>query len=198
MSRLIELASGQRYACIVADPPWDLKFGRDDNRALRASTGSPKGTWSNPKMNYPTMSLKDIVALPIADLAAKDAHLYLWVVNRHIESAYQVARAWGFRPVTLLTWGKTPRGVGLGGAFVQTTEHILFARRGSEIAKRRERTTWWNWTRPEVGTGPKHSRKPVAMQDLVETVSPGPYLELFARRGRPGWDAWGNEAPDDE
>jgi N6-adenosine-specific RNA methylase IME4 len=145
-------------------------------------------------MDYPTMTLAEIEAMPVAGVADKDAHLYLWTINRYVEQAYSVARAWGFRPVCLLTWAKTPRGLGLGGAFVQTTEHILFARRGTLKALHREPSTWWNWTRPEAGTGPKHSRKPEDFQTLVEAVSPGPRLELFARRARPGWVTLGNEA----
>lgn len=182
------------FRCIVADPPWAVKFGEDHHRDRRASTGSPKGTWSRPRMDYPTMTLAEIEAMPVAGVADKDAHLYLWTINRYVEQAYSVARAWGFRPVCLLTWAKTPRGLGLGGAFVQTTEHILFARRGTLKALHREPSTWWNWTRPEAGTGPKHSRKPEDFQTLVEAVSPGPRLELFARRARPGWVTLGNEA----
>jgi N6-adenosine-specific RNA methylase IME4 len=142
-------------------------------------------------MEYPTMTVDELCALKVP--AAKDAHCYIWTINAYVEATYRVARAWGFRPVVLLTWGKTPRGIGFGGAFVQTTEHILFCRRGRDICKKRVDSTWWNWPRPEKGTGPKHSRKPEAFQNLVESVSPGPYLEMFARRQRPGWSVWGNQ-----
>ena len=182
------------FRTIVADPPWAMKFGHDNHPERRASRTSRKPWFSTrSQMNYPTMTLAEIEAMPVAGVADKDAHLYLWTVNRYVEQAYAVARAWGFRPVCLLTWAKTPRGLGFGGAFVQTTEHVLFARRGTLKALRRERSTWWNWTRPEAGTGPKHSRKPEDFQTLVEAVSPGPRLELFARRARPGWTVWGNE-----
>ncbi len=144
-------------------------------------------------MNYRTMTLAEVESIPVMDVTDKDAHLYLWTVNRYVEQSYGVARAWGFRPVVLLTWAKTPRGLGLGGTFVQTTEHVLFARRGVLKSFKRHPSTWWNWTRPETGTGPKHSRKPEEFQDMVEAVSPGPYLELFARRTRPGWACLGNE-----
>lgn len=80
-------------------------------------------------------------------------------------------------------------GLGLGGTYCNTSEFILFARRGNLPARRRVDTSWWRWPRG------RHSQKPEAFQDIVESVSPGPYLELFARRARPGWTVWGNEAP---
>lgn len=175
-----------RYATIVADPPWDLPPG-----------GSAKSSsWFHPtpgRLPYKAMSVAELAELPVDQMAAADAHLYLWVVNAFVEQSYALARCWGFRPVTLLTWCKTPRGLGLGGAYVQSTEFILFCRRGSLKVNKRVDTSWWNWKRPEQGTGPMHSRKPEAFLDLVEEVSPGPYLELFARRARLGWDVWGNE-----
>jgi hypothetical protein len=120
---------------MVADPPWDVKFGEDTRRAERASTGSPKGTWTPAAMNYNTMTLDEIKAPPVANVAADNAHLYIWTINAYIEQTYAVARAWSFRPVALLTWAKTPRGLGFGGAFVQTTEHILFRRRGLDVVE---------------------------------------------------------------
>jgi N6-adenosine-specific RNA methylase IME4 len=133
------------------------------------------------------MTVDEIASMPVADVAEKDAHLYLWTINAHLEAAYDVARAWGFRPATLLTWCKAPMGLGLGGTFCNTAEFCLFARRGTLNAKCRVDRTWWQWKRG------RHSAKPEAFQDMVETVSPGPYLELFARRLRLGWTVWGNE-----
>ncbi len=137
---------------------------------------------------YSTLTEAEISALPVATLAAKDAVLYLWTVNCQVEAAYRIVRAWGFTPKTLLTWAKTPRGLGLGGTFTQTTEHVLFARRGRDLRTDRTDRTCWQWPRGS------HSAKPEAFLDLVESVSPGPYLEMFARRNRLGWDTWGNEA----
>jgi N6-adenosine-specific RNA methylase IME4 len=99
-----------------------------------------------------------------------------------------IARAWGFKPSTLLTWCKPPKGIGLGGAYGLTSEFVLYSRRGSLPAKERLDRSWWEWPRSV------HSRKPDAFLDIVERVSPGPYLEMFARRDRLGWDTWGNEA----
>lgn len=139
---------------------------------------------------YQTLSLEDIVALPVAGLSFPDSHLYLWVPNAYLRHAHAVCEAWGFTPSQVLVWAKTPRGLGLGGAFTNTAEFVLFARRGSLRASKRIDTTWFHWTRPHN----KHSAKPEAFLDLVEQVSPGPYVELFARRNRLGWDTWGNES----
>jgi N6-adenosine-specific RNA methylase IME4 len=133
------------------------------------------------------MTVDEIAALKVP--AAKDAHCYIWTINKYIEATYAIARAWGFVPSTLLTWIKAPRGIGLGGTYVLTTEHMLFCRRGTLKAKRRVDTSWWGYPRGA------HSEKPEEFQTLIESVSPGPYLEMFARRGRPNWTAWGNEVP---
>lgn len=161
----------------MADPPWQVAAGPP-----WASSGKSR------PLIYPTMSIKEIAAMPIDKLAGDSCHLYIWTINKFIEETYSIARAWGFSPSALLTWCKTPHGLGLGGTFVQTTEHILFARKGTCKAFRRVNSTWWQWKRG------RHSEKPEAFIDMVESVSPGPYLELFARRNRLGWSTWGNEA----
>lgn len=134
------------------------------------------------------MNVYQIAALPVREIADQDAHLYLWTINAHVDSAYWIARAWGFTPATLLVWAKSPKGRGLGGTFSTATEYVLFARRGSLPAKCRIDRNWWEWQRRE------HSAKPEAFIDLVEQVSPGPYVELFARRHRLGWDVWGDQS----
>ena len=122
----------QRYRTIVADPPWEVGRGPE-----WASNGPSR------PLTYPTMTVEEIAALPVAGLAERRAHLYLWTVNAFVEDAYEVARHWGFRPSTLLTWCKRPHGIGLGGAYVLTTEHVLFARRGVLPASERIPTNWW-------------------------------------------------------
>lgn len=166
-----------KYRTIVADPPWHVKAGP---RSLHDA-----GERTRP-LAYPTMMVSEIASMNIP--ADNNAHLYLWTINRYVEDAYAVARAWGFQPSTLLVWCKTPKGRGLGGTFATATEYILFARRGYLLANEHIDRNWWQWQRG------KHSAKPEAFLDLVEQVSPGPYLELFARRNRLGWDTWGNEA----
>ena len=179
-----------RYRTIVVDPPWV----KPDTGA---HTHTPNGNWDkgpHPMTGktsitpYPQMSTADIAALPIDDLAEDDAHLYLWTFGPYIPDAYWIVSGWGFKQSALLTGCKEPMGLGFGGAFVPTTEHVLFARRGQDIRKGRSDSTWFRFKRGS------HSAKPEAFLDLVERISPGPYLELFARRNRLGWETWGNEA----
>jgi N6-adenosine-specific RNA methylase IME4 len=122
-----------------------------------------------------------------------DAALYLWTTNGYLEDSYRVARAWGFKPSTMNVWAKNPMGGGLGGAFGISTEFFLYARRGSP-PETRVTGTWWNWKRHYENGKPAHSAKPDPFYDLVEQVSTGPFLEMFARRGRLGWDYWGDES----
>jgi len=144
------------------------------------------------------MSLDCIKQLPVENLIDTDAVLFLWTINKFIKESYDVAIAWGFKPISLLTWAKTPRGLGLGGAFVQTTEHLLYSRRGHIKPVKRSVSSWWNWKRPEVGTGPKHSRKPNDAYSLItDTFGDLPRIELFARQRVEGWDCWGNEVDSD-
>jgi len=136
------------------------------------------------------MSVEEIKALPVADLAdPSGAHLYLWTTNRYLRDAFDVMAAWGFRYGQTVVWAKRPIGSVLGGAFPANVEFILFGRRGVLAHKRRAKSAWWEWKRQRG-----HSMKPDAMLDLVEETSPGPYVELFARRARFGWDYWGDES----
>lgn len=145
---------------------------------------------------YSTMTLNEIGALNVGELAADNAHLYLWTTSGFLDAAFDVVKAWGFRYSTTLVWAKNPIGAGLGGAHGIATEFVLFARRGVLPAIGHTRTNWWNWKRPYNEQGkPRHSAKPPEFFDMVETVSPGPYLELFARDARPGWRSWGSQAP---
>ena len=184
-----------KYATIVADPPWRTSAGPARFEARKPtlanlSTVDPRYTPQTRPLAYPALSVPEIAALRVP--AAKDAHLYLWTINAYVEDAYAVARAWGFTPSTLLVWCKRPRGIGLGGTFSIATEYVLFCRRGSLAASQRLDTNWWLWKRTA-----RHSQKPDAFFAVVESVSPGPYLELFARRPREGWHVWGDEVDSD-
>jgi N6-adenosine-specific RNA methylase IME4 len=168
------------YATIVADPPWPYP-------PLPSFTKGKHGG-DRPErrgLPYSTMAIEAIAALPVEDLAANAAHLYLWTTNRYLRDAYGIVEAWGFSPSQLLTWCKEPMGLSVG-TFTSTTEFVLFARRGSLRALQRLDTTWWLWKRG------RHSVKPPAFLDLVERVSPAPRVELFARAQRLGWDSWGH------
>lgn len=171
-----------KYRTVVADPPWPHPSRM---KGTLSGISSPSVMKAAP-MPYETMALKEIQALPVSDFCEKDAHLYLWTTQRFLRDAYEVLDSWGFRQAAVLVWSKPPKGV--VGTFVSSTEFCLFGRRGSLAHKARNIGTCFSWSRGE------HSAKPEAFLDLVETVSPGPYLELFARRQRLGWDTWGNEA----
>jgi len=132
------------------------------------------------------------MALPIQSLAdSEGCHVYLWTTNKYLPRAFQVLDIWGVRYGQMLVWAKTPMGFGPGGAWAQSTEYCLVGRIGSLKYRRRFDSTWFNWPR---GGPYSHSQKPEHFLDMVEMVSPGPYVELFARRHRLGWDVWGNES----
>jgi N6-adenosine-specific RNA methylase IME4 len=185
-----------RYRTIVADPPW--RYTKDPGSLRAKRDQPPKGRGRQAEDHYPTMTTEEIAALPITAVAEDNAHLYLWVTNPLLTdqrpdikgylSGPDIARAWGFEPKTVVTWVK--KGIGPGWYFRGATEHIIFAVRGDLPipAAQRER----NWFEASIGA---HSEKPDAFYDLVERVSPGPYLELFSRRARLGdWHYWGNES----
>ena len=172
------LARGYKWATIVIDPPWDYE-----------ETGSHAG------VPYHTMKYKDILGLTIP--AMPDCHLYLWITNRFLLKAAEVLESWGFEPSAILTWHKkqilkdgsqTPRGRGTG-SFVITTEHVIFARRGQMPIKRQDAETHFDYAIPRREL--THSKKPPEFLGLVESCSPGPYLEIFSRSDRDGWSSIG-------
>lgn len=158
-----------QYRTILADPPWDIQQqgGRGADR------------------HYPLMSLERIKAMPIAELAAPDSHCWLWVTNATLRAGYDVLEAWGFVPRSPLTWIK-PR-LGLGNYLRNATEHLILGTRGNAPVQFRAQPTWM------FAPLQDHSHKPEEQYAVIERISGGPYLELFARRRQPGWDAWGNE-----
>lgn len=174
-----------KYSTVLADPPWQESGGGKIKRGA--------------DRHYPLMSIEAICALPVSALAEPNAHLYLWATNNFLERAFEVIKAWGFRYVTCVTWGKYDfvtgkMNVGLGQYFRGSSEQLLFAVRGRvpyrinpETQKRAQGRTLVLEPRGE------HSAKPAVFRRIIERVSPGPYLELFARERVPGWDAWGNE-----
>lgn len=189
------------YRCIVADPPWRVSAGREIGEYVRAADGSqPFGVRSNAAraLAYPSMTVEEICELRTEALAAPGCHLYLWTINRYLRDAFDVLQAWGFTYSTTLVWAKNPIGGGLGGSYGIATEFCLFAYLGTCGAEARVGRNWWNWRRPYDERGkPRHSAKPNEFYELVEGVSPGPRLEMFARGPREGWDVWGNEVESD-
>jgi N6-adenosine-specific RNA methylase IME4 len=134
------------------------------------------------------MTLAEIKTLPVSELAEPDAHLWLWVTNATLPVAREVMEAWGFTYRSPLTWIK-PR-LGLGNYLRNMTEHLLLGTRGQAPVRFRSQGTWL------FAPLQDHSHKPEEVYAVIERCSPGPYLELFARRRQPGWDAWGNEISD--
>lgn len=159
------------FRVIVADPPW--QYG---NKATRGAAED----------HYATMTIEELCDLDVEDRAADDAHLYLWVTNGFLAEGFDVLHAWGFTYKTCLTWVKPQ--MGMGNYFRSSTEHVLFGVRGKLKIQDRGLTNWF-----EAPRG-KHSAKPDSFYDLVEKASPGPYLEMFARRRRLNWESWGAEA----
>jgi N6-adenosine-specific RNA methylase IME4 len=172
------LSSGCAFRCVVADPPWWP--------SLHANTkGRTSGPYrAGPQRYYPLLKVEQIEAM--RPETEKKAHLWLWVLNQHVDWGYRVARAWGFEPQQMLTWCKP----GLGtGQFQCNSESVLVCRKGGPTGNAFGKTlgTWFEWPRG------RHSEKPADFFTLVERCSPGPRLEMFARTRRPGWVAWGNE-----
>jgi N6-adenosine-specific RNA methylase IME4 len=170
-----------KYSIIYADPPWEVKAGPPWSSSGKSGD-----------LPYPTMKLKDIKSLKVKEIADKNSHLYLWTINKYVDESYDVARDWGFKPVSLLTWCKPKHGLGLGGSFVQTSEHLLLAKRGNLPTNSRVDSSWFFHKRL------KHSEKPQLFRDLILKASGNlPRIELFARQKTEGWDVWGNEVESD-
>lgn len=175
------------FSTILADPPW-----RFSNRTGKVAPEHRRLD------RYSTMSLDAIKAMGVKNVAARNAHLYLWVPNALLLDGIAVMDAWGFRYVSNIVWAKRrkdggPDGRGVGFYFRNVTELLLFGVRGSmrTLAPGRSQVNMIETRKRE------HSRKPDEQYDLIEKCSPGPRLELFARHAREGWMAWGNESADE-
>jgi N6-adenosine-specific RNA methylase IME4 len=184
------------FRTIAADPPWPYKtpgqIGASlEHRPNRDKTLGAGNAGSGAR--YGSMSIEALCALSIP--AEENAHLYLWFTNTFAAEAHQIAKAWDFRPMTILTYVKmksdcTPS-MKMGYYFRGATEHVLFAVRGSlRLRTNKALPTAYLWPRLP------HSQKPDQFYSLVEEASPPDYLELFARRTRLGWTGWGNEVPE--
>ncbi len=185
-----------KYRTIVADPPWDHSDGTGHSFGEAHSQGGRFGKPRATTIPYGHMALDEITALGIDTLAEADAHLYLWTTQRYLAASFGIVEAWGFTVSATLVWCKAPMGF-MGGAYRSSTEFCHYARRGNLAHRMQWPTRWFTWPRQgwtQDDPAAKHSRKPDAFFDIVEHVSPGPYLELFARRQRLGWDTWGDEA----
>ena len=173
------VASGKRFGCIYADPPW-----RYDNQATRASTGNHYA--AGEKNDHTGMSVQQICELPVRELAADDAHLHLWTTNSFLFECPRILEAWGFEFRSSFIWVKPQ--IGLGNYWRNSHEFLLTAIRGD--AKRFNDHSLQSWIECSRG---KHSDKPEQIRALIERASAGPFLELFGRRVAPGRAVWGNQ-----
>lgn len=186
-----------RYGSVVADPPWP--YENAERGAIIKSVLKNGGIASGVHMasRYGSMSIADLCAMPIAALCEKNAHLYLWTTNAFMDEAHDVARAWGFKPKTIITWVKVHNedlgrpSMKTGYYYRSATEHILFCVRGSLALS--------GPPEPTAVLAPRnaHSVKPGWSYTMIERQSPGPYLDVFARITRPGWDSFGNQIEPD-
>lgn len=182
------------YRVILADPPWQYL------------TRSDKGKDRSPDRHYSTMTLDEIKALPVRDLAHKNCILYMWVIDTHVQMAFDVIKAWGFTYKTVgFYWCKTNRDesffTGMGHWTRANPEHVYEAYFGGPQEVERVFLNTIGQPKREakdvrrliVAPKREHSRKPDEIWDRIERLSAGPYLELFGRKDHGDWTVWGNE-----
>ena len=183
----MEFTNGKKYNTIYADPPWQFQ-----NRTGKVAPEHKRLT------RYETMSLPDIKALPIAEIADDKAHLYLWVPNALLPDGLAVMDAWGFEYKGNIVWEKIrkdgmPDGRGVGFYFRNVTELLLFGIKKNSAPNRTlgPARSQVNLIRSQKR---EHSRKPDEIVPIIESCSLPNRIELFARGDREGWDMWGDQA----
>jgi N6-adenosine-specific RNA methylase IME4 len=185
---LLDFIGTRRFRTILADPPW-----RFTNRTGKMAPEHRRLS------RYETMTTDEVAAMPIPRIVHQTAHLYLWVPNALLPEGLSVLKAWGFEYKTNIVWHKLRKdggsdGRGVGFYFRNVTELLLFGIRGKNartLAPGRRQVNYMGTRKRE------HSRKPDEQYEIIETCSPGPFLELFARGTRANWTTWGNQADDD-
>jgi len=194
-----KLGSGvgdKKYSVIYADPAWEQKGGRNLSGGYKKVNGVQvfnSASTKSENLPYKTMSVEEIAKINIKSIVEKDAVLFLWVTNKYLFEAKKIIDAWGFKYSTTITWSKKPFGGGMGGTFRVSHETLLFCTRGKINAKCKIKGTVFEVKRPYVNGYPCHSKKPDFFIEMIELLTEGKKLELFARQKREGWDAWGNE-----
>jgi N6-adenosine-specific RNA methylase IME4 len=182
---LLAVAAGRRFRTIMADPPW-----RFLNATGKIAPGHKRLS------RYETMELSEIIALPVEKVCDEVTHLYLWAPNALLPEGLSVLKAWGFTYKSNLVWHKVRKdggsdGRGVGFYFRNVTELILFGVRGKKARTLPPGRSQVNMLQTRKR---EHSRKPDEQYELIESCSPGPFLELFGRGVRPGWTSWGDQA----
>lgn len=184
-SDLLKVVNGKRFGTILADPPWQFQ-----NRTGKVAPEHKR------LMRYSTMSLEEICGLPVEEISAEPAHLYLWVPNALLPDGLKVMESWGYRYVSNLIWHKIRKdggsdGRGVGFYFRNVTEILLFGVRGKNARTLRPGRSQVNMIQSRKR---EHSRKPDEQYKIIEECSWGPRLEMFSRGVRDGWTVWGNQA----
>jgi N6-adenosine-specific RNA methylase IME4 len=185
---LLASARGKKFGTILADPPWQFQ-----NRTGKVAPEHKRLS------RYGTMTLPEICALPVADIAAERSHLYLWVPNALLPEGLKVMEAWGYRYVSNIVWHKVRKdggsdGRGVGFYFRNVTELLLFGIRGKHARTLDPGRSQVNMMQTRKR---EHSRKPDEQYDIIESCSFTPRLEMFSRGKRHGWTCWGNQADHD-
>ena len=168
LSQLIR--QNKTFACLYADPPWKFQ-----NRSTRGAAAN----------HYPAMTIAQICSEPVAKLARKNSHLHLWCPAALLSEGLEVIDAWGFQYKSNFVWVKPQ--IGTGNYWRMSHELLLLGVRGNLSFSDRSLRSWQEW--PRSG----HSHKPEQVRGLIEQASPGPYLELYARKPARGWTAYGNQ-----
>lgn len=186
-SDFLSSCGNTKFRTVLADPPWQFQ-----NKTGKVA---PEHRRLN---RYGTMTLDDIMALPVSGITDEIAHLYLWVPNAMLPDGLAVLKSWGFQYKSNIVWHKVrkdggPDGRGVGFYFRNTTELILFGIKGKgsnarTLAPGRSQVNIIRTMKRE------HSRKPDEQYPIIEACSPGPFLEMFGRGGRKNWVTWGNQA----
>lgn len=161
-----------KFKTVLADPPWKYS-----NTASRAAAEN----------HYDTMTIEQICNEPVCQLIEDSAHLHLWTTNAFLEAAFEVIRAWGFEYKSCMVWVKPT--IGMGNYYRLSHEFLLFGIRGKLKFARNDVCSWRQAPRT------RHSKKPFCFRELIEQVSPGPYLELYGREEQPNtdWTVYGNQ-----
>lgn len=174
-----------KYHTIVADPPWHY----DGFASMPGAPGTKRKTKVT-NLPYGSMTLREIADLPVESLAAKDCFLFCWTTNRYLPDTFPILEEWGFTYRQTLVWHKTGSPSPFGGSVAPNhAEFLLVATKGKPQVASRLKGSVFPVPKPY-----QHSKKPEAFLDFIEQCAPGPYVELFARRARFGWDYWGNES----
>ena len=190
-----QVQPSKRYRTIVADPPWAYPEGFARSTPTGKSLNVKRDEWAEnnkfqrKELPYKAMTTGEMVLLPVEEMADKDCRLFLWTTNKWLPQAFGVMEGWQFSYRQTLIWHKADGGPFITSVAPNTAEFLLVGTKGDP-----ERLGSFPSQVLRFPAIRNHSTKPDGIIDLIEQTSPGPYLEMFARRARFGWDYWGDES----